>query len=328
MNVHLDLTHQSDGLKIIKKYVDSHVQILPNPVFLMDYALSQGKNAQTIDKRHHNLAPAVFSHCVNDFFDVKITKAPRKIDISVKELGKFIFDAVQEVQTDYDVFKTRENILNSIEKKYIEFFDQYSKELTSDMLYAGGLIIEDDGFVEYLLREFSRFKNIAVDEIVNRIVCNHLTLATEFGTWSGINYINPILKTALITIELNALKEINNQQNCSKAFLFTGAVHAKNLDGILLECGYERIYTYISTSLEIVEKLQASGINVMVTEAKELKPVSPELLKKLGEKELTRELFEETAKLLELNKDVNSGSNIFTKLYNGIYEFFTLKYWQ
>ena len=123
-------------LQLIKENYDLYIQKLHVPNFLLNHAISEGKKAITVDFRHQLLADSIFASLLNDHFKSKIQNSSREICISVKEVGQLIINSIQQVQNDYDAFKERNNSLNQVEKKYMEYFDKCKEAFELDKSYA------------------------------------------------------------------------------------------------------------------------------------------------------------------------------------------------
>jgi hypothetical protein len=234
---------------------------------------------------------------LQDFINSKTT-GRRELAIGFSDISQLMIRSFDKVQADYDELKiAAENFEMPSSQKvmidvYMSYFDQYNSVFQENKKYAEDLAKIDGEIIDYLIFEFAKHKNYASEIIVNGLINNDLNLAKEFGYHAGQHCIQKIGFSFFNTIELNALKEIINNQRASKIFLFTGALHAHNMNEILLKCGYEKIYENIATPIEMINQLSAKGINVISTDVAELIPVSAELLRKLSEKELTKELFE------------------------------------
>lgn len=295
-----NLAVDNESIKKCRDVAALAVNKINNPVFLHDFAELHNK-ACNIDHRASTLIFNIFSNLLQDFINSKSTGI-RELNIGFGDISKLMISTFDKIVADYNELKImaeKPDLTRSLKVMvdvYINYFEQYQAVFEENKSYAEELAKIDDEIIDYLISKFAEYKNCESDLIINELVNNDLKLAKEFGYYAGQHYIQKIGLSFFNTIELNILKEVINNYRRPKIFIFTGMLHANNMNEILIKCGYVKIYENISTSIEdynqLATSVAASGRNILSDDIAELVPVRAELLSKLAEKKLTKELFE------------------------------------
>lgn len=273
------------------------VNRIANPVFLHDYAALYHKAHRTIDYRSYTLIFNIFNNVLQDLMNSKVS-GKRELNITFHDIAKLMIDSFERVQSDYNELKQileQSPEMPDSQKMLIDVymcsFEEYDGTFQADKNYAEELASINYEVIDYLISEFANHKNCGSEVIINGLINNDLNLAQEFGYYAGQNYIQKIALSFFKTVELNILKEIILNPNMKKIFIFSGSLHANNMNELLIKCGYEKIYENISTSIDTLNQLSTRGVNILSSDLKELEPVPAELLAKLSQDELTKELF-------------------------------------
>jgi len=296
-------------------------------VTLVDYALTHKKNAENLDDRAHTLIQTIFYYLIMSYIQkLKVSSKAQQVliadyKISLPEIGSVLTQFLKNLENDYATvceklrtLQSKNSYLapnqreqNQLKQKnfeledlshYLKFYNSFSSFIENDKEYATSLINKNFDLITYFVKEYKNYKNIKSLDLESSVE------GFNFNIYVGSTFLTRMLAFGSYKVELKALKFIiENLNSKSKIVIFTGQKHTENLNTILEQMSFKKIYHKIQTQnvskiyAQIADHVQQAksfnkiNSNYILKMKQNLKPIDPKFYTICQKKHLYTEDF-------------------------------------